>query len=308
MRQMEKGSRTTSLEAKRIVVTGSSHGIGRAVALRVAREGGRVLVNGSGTGAGGRGASERALGALVEEIEAEGGEAIAFVGSVAEDAVAREMIEAAVGHFGGLDGLVNCAGIPEPSGSSILGIEPADWKHVTGVHLDGTFHCCRHAVRHLLEAGGSIVNTSSHACLGIYGGTAYGAAKGGINSLTRELAADLRDDGIRCNAICPGARTRLSSGPAYDAQISDLEARGLLSPEMAHASRNVAPAEGCASLYAYLLSDAAAGLSGEIFSATGGYVGVLPRPTEVLLAMKQGADPWSLAELDTQLSDALSGE
>jgi 3-oxoacyl-[acyl-carrier protein] reductase len=296
----------TSLEGKRVVVTGSSQGIGRAVAIRIGREGGRVLVNGSGAGAGGRSASEAALSALVEEIEVLGGEAIGFVGSVAEDGVVREMIGTAVGQFGGLDGLVNCAGIPEPSGSSILAIEPADWRQVLGVHLDGTFHACRHAVPHLRESGGSIVNTSSHAFLGIYGGSAYGAAKGAINSLTWELAADLRDDAIRCNAICPGARTRISSGPAYEAQIAALEARGLLSPERAHASRHVAPAEGCASLYAYLLSDAASGISGEILSATGGYVGVLPRPTEALLAMKADSEPWSLSALDVELRETLS--
>jgi 3-oxoacyl-[acyl-carrier protein] reductase len=300
---MGAASNSLGLAGKRIVVTGSSQGIGRAVALRIATEGGRVLVNGSGTGAGGRGASERSLAALVDEIEARGGEAIGFVGSVSEDAVARRMIETAVERFGGLDGLVNCAGIPEPSGSTILDIEPKDWERVRSVHLEGTFYCCRHAVGPLAAAGGgSIVNTSSHAFLGIYGGTAYGAAKGGINALTRELAADLREQRIRCNAICPGARTRLSSGPDFAAQIEALEARGLLSVEMARASRNVASADGCASLYAFLSSDAATGLSGEIFSATGGYVGVFDKPTERAIAMKADAAPWSLSELAELLS------
>jgi len=294
------------LDGRRVVVTGSSQGIGRAVALRIAAEGARVLVCGSGMGPGGPAASDRALAALVEEIEGGVGEAARFVGSVSEDAVAREMIEFAVDRFGGLDALVNCAGVAAPSASSILDIEPEDWERVRRVHLEGTFFSCRHAVPHLIRSGGgSIVNTSSHAHLGIYGGTAYGAAKGATNSLTWELAADLRDEGIRVNAICPGARTRLSSGPEYEAQIANLEARGLLTAVMAKASRQVPGPEGCASLYAYLLSDASAEISGEIFSATGGYVGVFPKPTERMLAMKTDAAPWSISELSEELPSSL---
>ena len=294
----------TRLDGKRVVVTGSSAGIGRAVALRVAQEGGHVLVCGSGTGE--RSAGERTLEALVAEIEAAGGAAFPFVGSLADDEVAREMIDRAVADLGGLDGLVTCAGIPEPPGSSILDITPSDWERVRRVHLEGTFFACRHAIPHLIEnGGGSIVTTSSHASLGIYGGSAYGAAKGAINSLTWELAADLREHGIRCNAILPGARTRLSTGADYEAQIANLEERGLLSAAMAKASRHVPSAEGCASLYTYLLSDAAAETTGELFSATGGYVGVFGRPTEKLLAMRSEATPWPLDALHAKLSEHL---
>jgi len=304
---MTEAKASTRLDGKRIVVTGSSQGIGRAVALRIGREGGRVLVTGSGLGAGGRAAAARTLNALVEEIESLGADAASFVGTVADDAVAKEMIESAVGQWDGLDGLVNCAGIPEPVGSSILDMNARDWERVRSVHLEGTFHSSRHALPHLIASGGgSIVNTSSHAFLGIYGGTAYGAAKGAINSLTWELAADLREKNIRCNAICPGARTRLSSGAEYDEQIARLTSRGLLTPTMAKSSRQVAPPEGCASLYAFLLSDASAQISGEIFSATGGYVGVMTRPVDRFLMMKQDAAPWTLDELSSELLDKLN--
>ena len=306
-----EGSRL--LAGKRIVVTGSSHGIGRAVALRIGREGGRVVVNGSGLGDGGQAASQRTLDALVEEIEAIGGSAVGFVGSVDEEDRAAELIETAISRFGGLDGLVNCAGVPEREGSSILTVSASDWRRVIGVHLDGTLHCCRHAAPHLVAGGGgSIVNTSSHAYLGVYGGTAYAASKGATNSLTRAIAAELRADGVRCNAICPGAKTRLSSGQAYAEKIADLEARGLLSAGLARGSLNAPPPEGCASLYAYLLSDAARPISGEIFSATGPYVGVFPKPEERMLAYKSsssdredGSDPiWELEEL----AEILPGE
>ena len=299
---MRSGTESRPLEGKRILVTGSSQGIGRAVAERIANEGGRVLVNGSGTGPGGRAATQRTLTALIEGIESSGGEAYAFVGSVADDAIAGEMVETAVRALGGLDGVVNCAGIPEPSGSTVETITRQDWERVRQVHLDGTFAVCRHAIPHLIESGdGRIVNTSSHAFLGIYGGSAYAAAKGGINSLTRALAADLAQKNVRCNAICPGARTRLSSGPEYEAQIADLEARGVLSPAMARASRVVAPPAGCAALYAFLLSPGAGFLSGEILSATGGYVGVLPKPEESFIAMSDDANSWELGALETRL-------
>ncbi|MFT5442618.1 MAG: 3-oxoacyl-[acyl-carrier protein] reductase [Myxococcota bacterium] len=303
---MSSTNSSLPLVGKVIVVSGSSHGIGRAVALRLAGEGAAVVVNGSGTGAGGQAESQRVLSQLLEEVESLPGDAFAFVGSVADDSAAKELIESAVGQFGHLDGLVNCAGIAEPAGSSVEAISDEDWRRVRRVHLDGTFSCCRHALPHLIaRGGGSIINTTSHAHLGIYGGSAYGAAKGAINSLTWEVAADFAEKKIRCNAISPGARTRLSSGSGYEAQIEDLVARGLLSREMAAMSLNVAGPEGCASLYAYLLSDAAAEISGEVFSASGGYVGVFPKPRERLLVFKDTDSPWALSELAEQLPAAL---
>lgn len=293
------------LSGKRIVVTGSSHGIGRAVARRLGQEGARVVVNASGQGQGGRAAAEPVLAELVAEIEADGGEALISIGSVADADAAKGLIETAVEGFGGLDALVNVAGIAGPHNNSIREISVEDWRHVVSVHLDGTFYCCRAAVPHLLEAGGgSIVNTSSHGHLGGYGGTAYGAAKGGINSLSFSLAADLRADGIRVNAICPGAKTRLSSGPEYEALIANLEARGMLSPELAKNSLNAPAPEGCAALYAYLVSDAAREITGELFSASGPYVGVFDRVDERMLGFRQpaageavDANVWSLEEL-----------
>lgn len=296
-----------ALARKAIVVTGSSQGIGRAVALRLAKEGARVVVNGSGTGRGGRAACAAELEQLLGEIRAAGGEGLAWVGSVAEDAEAQRLIESAVEMFGRLDGLVNCAGVAEPPGSSARTIGYDEWERIRRVHLDGTFACCRHALPHLAAAGGgSIVNTTSHAALGLYGGSAYGAAKGGINSLTWELAADFEAEGIRCNAIAPGAKTRLSSGPEYEAQIAGLEARGVLSPQMAAMSLAAPPPEGCAALYAFLLGEAAANITGQIFSAAGGYVGVFPKPAERLLAYREGEEPWSMEALAECLPEALA--
>lgn len=298
------------LAGKRIVVTGSSFGIGRAVALGLAREGARVVVNGSGGGPGGPEEAEAALAGLVSEISAVGTEALAYVGSVDDWTSAQALIETAVEGFGGLDGLVNVAGISGAPANSLLEIELEDWRKVVSVHLDGTFYCCRAAVPHLKRAsGGSIVNTSSHGHLGGFGGTAYPAAKGAINSLTFALATDLRGDEIRCNAICPGAKTRLSSGPEYEGLIGKLESRGLLTPELAVASLAAPPPEQCAPIYGYLLSDAAKGISGRIFSTSGPYVGVFDRYAERVIGMREAEDPvWSLDELAEIVPGKLESE
>jgi 3-oxoacyl-[acyl-carrier protein] reductase len=288
-----------ALAGKRIVVTGSSFGIGRAIAIGLAREGARVVVNGSGEGAGGPAAAEAELRRLVEELGRVGGEGLFCVGSVADLAAATAIISTAVEGFGGLDGLVNCAGIAGQPENSILEIDLDDWHRVISVHLDGTFYCCRAAVPHLIRSGGgSIVNTSSHGHLGAFGGTAYPAAKGAINSLTFALATDLRSERIRVNAVCPGAKTRLSSGPDYEHLIAKLEARGLLGPEMAAASLAAPAPEHCAPIYGVLLSDAAEAISGRLFSTSGPYVGVFEGAEERALAMRAPDAPvWKVDEL-----------
>ena len=139
-------------------------------------------------------------------------------GSAADPAVVDGLLEAAAG-LGDLDVLVNCAGTAEPPGSSILDITLEEWQRADRRPPDSTFLTCR-AVAPLLVArgGGAIVNTSSHAFTGVFGGTGYPAGKGGVNSLTYALAAELREHGVRVNAVCPGARTRLSTGPGYEAR------------------------------------------------------------------------------------------
>ena len=301
---------TRVLEGLRIVVTGSSEGIGRAIALCLASEGARVVVNASGGGEGGREAAEARLAGLVEELVAAGGEGAACVGSVADPAAAEEIVATAARTWGGLDGLVNCAGIPGKPANGIQEIEIDDWSRVVSVHLDGTFLCSRAAIPYLREAGGGvIVNTSSHGFLGMYGGSAYPAAKGGINSLTWCMATDLAEYGIRCNAVCPGAKTRLSTGPDYEKMIRGLEARGILSDGLAEISLNSPPPEECAPIYAYLLSDAAKHVNGRIFTASGPYVGLFPIVQEKPVGARSPEDgPWTQADLARAVDAALAEE
>lgn len=269
-----------SLQDKVIIVTGASMGVGRAVALRCAQLGAVLVVNSSGAG----GVDPAPLQSLVAQIERDGGEAIYSVGSVADPEYAQQLIATCVDRFGRLDGLANVAGVSEGGANTIREMDAQNWKRITGVHLDGSFYTSKYAIEQMVEqGGGTIVNTGSHAFLGSYGGSAYAAAKGAILSLSAAIAKDMWDDGIRCNVVLPGARTRLSTGAAYEAQIRDLNRRGLLDDARMYSALNPAPPEVMAAMYSYLLSDAAAAISGRLFSASGLHVGEFSWPVETVL-------------------------
>lgn len=292
---------TGALEGFSAVVTGSSQGVGREVALAFAREGAAVVVNGTG-------ADPDALPNLVAEIEAAGGRAVAVTGSVDDPDVVDRLVATAVGSFGTVDVLVNVAGIPEPPMSSILNISFEEWRRLIGVHLDGTFLTCR-AVAPLMAAQGkgSIINTTSHAFTGMFGGTGYAAAKGAVNALTRAMSKDLAENGVRVNAVAPGARTRISSGPSFEATIRSLHERGILGTDMRDASLNVAPAEFVAPIYVFLASDRSAPVTGVVFSASGMYVGRFREPTEEFLAWQDGLPDggWNIEDLQVALARSM---
>ena len=278
------------------LVTGSSHGIGREVALALAAAGARVVVNGTPDASG----CSRAAQAVAAEIAARSGTAVACAASVADFSAAGALVERCIDEFGAIDVLVNCAGVPEPDGASILDMSSDDWRTVVDVHLGGTFYCCRHAAPHMVERGaGAIINTSSHSFVGMYGGVAYPAAKGGVTSLTFALATELRDRGVRVNAVCPGGKTRLSTGPGYERRIHDLHARGILTDALRDVSLEPPDPRFAAPIYAFLASDRARGITGRVFSASGGYVGVFAQGAEKLLAYRdhRGAEPWQVGEI-----------
>ena len=124
---------------------------------------------------------------------------------------------------------MNCAGTPGLDSESILSVTSAQFRDLLDGHLVTTFETCRAAAPKMVaQGGGAIINTSSFAFLGDYGGTAYPAGKGGVNGLTLAIAGDLREHGVRANVVCPGAKTRLSTGTDYEAHIVGLNRRGLL--------------------------------------------------------------------------------
>lgn len=289
------------LAGRSAVVTGSSMGIGKAVALELARHGASVVLNSS--------SSAVALEETVAEITDAGGRVIGRLGSVADYDFAGSLVADCVREFGAIDILVNVAGIAEPPGSSILDIDPADWRRQIDVHLHGTFNTCRHAAP-LMAARkrGVIVNTASHALLGVFGGTGYAAGKGGTLSLSWAMARELAGHGVRCNVVCPGAESRLSTGPEYATLIASLNARGILDDRMRDAALNPVPAKFLAPAYAFLASDLARDVNGKLFSVAGGYVGLFTGLQEQFLAYKdhRGGETWTLEELAAQLAGALT--
>lgn len=286
------------LDGRGVVVAGGSRGIGRAVAELLCELGAGVVVNGR---------DADAVEQTVAAITASGGRASALAGPADDERVAQALVDDCVRRHGRLDALVNCAGIAEPPGSSILNVSPEDFDRLISAHLGSAFHTCRAAARLMAGQGhGAIVNTSSVAFLGDYGGTGYPAGKGAVNALTMAIAAELKGYGVRANAVCPGARTRLSTGAEYEAHISDLHHRGLLDDATMRASLDSAPPAFVAPLYAYLVSDLARDVTGQIFVAAGGFVGSFDRPSPRLLGYRDHHDtrPWSVDDLHKMIGAA----
>jgi NAD(P)-dependent dehydrogenase (short-subunit alcohol dehydrogenase family) len=258
------------------------------VAQLLAQQGAGVVVNGRDADA----AAQAANG-----IDG----AIAHPGSPSDPTVADALIDRCTDEFGRIDILVNCAGTPGLAAESILRVSSAMFRDLLDAHLLTTFETCRAAAPRMVEQGsGSIINTSSFAYLGDYGGTGYPAGKGGVNGLTMAIAAELKEHGVRANVVCPGAKTRLSTGSEYEDHIAELNRRGLLDDVSTQAALDAPPPEYAAPTYAYLASDLAKDVTGQIFIAAGGFVGRFDKPTPAFIAYRDHTDapPWTLAELD----------
>jgi NAD(P)-dependent dehydrogenase (short-subunit alcohol dehydrogenase family) len=186
------------LDGKVCVVTGAASGIGRETARRFAREGARVACADVDETAGQEAAAE---------LQAAGGEAEFFPVDVADERSVEALYDAVERRLGPLQVLVNNAGIMAAGDGSVLETDLAAWQRVLAVNLTGVFLCCKHGGRRLVRAGGgSIVNVASFVALmgAATPQIAYTASKGGVLSLTREVAIELADRGVRANALCPG--------------------------------------------------------------------------------------------------------
>ncbi|MFF5141561.1 SDR family NAD(P)-dependent oxidoreductase [Streptomyces sp. NPDC013157] len=193
------------LDGRTAWVTGAGKGLGRAIAVALAQAGATVAVTA-------RTASD--LEILESELTGHGGKVLVLPGSVADSAAVRETVGRIAERTGRLDVLVNCAGI-SPHFTRSEKVTDQDWRQVVDVNLAGTFYCCREAGKVMLEQrSGSIVNVSSvHASTGFERIAAYAASKGGVEALTRALAVEWADRGVRVNALAPGYfHTDLSSG------------------------------------------------------------------------------------------------
>ena len=255
------------IDGRVVIVTGAGGGIGRAHALAFAAEGARVVVNDIGVGldgspAGGGSAAQ----AVVDDINSAGGEAIANGANVADWGQAADLIQSAVDTFGGLDVLVNNAGIVRDRMIANTGEEEFD--AVVAVHLKGHFATIRHAGAHwraLAKAGekvdARIINTSSGAGLqGSVGQGNYSAAKAGIAALTLVAAAEMGRYGVTVNAIAPSARTRMTETVFAEMMAKPDSGFDAMAPE------NISP------LVVWLGSAESADVTGRVFEVEGGII------------------------------------
>jgi NAD(P)-dependent dehydrogenase (short-subunit alcohol dehydrogenase family) len=203
---------TIDLSGRVAVVTGAGGGLGREHALLLARRGARVVVNDVGGSVAGTGASTTAAEAVVKEIEAAGGEAIANASSVTDYAAVEEMVEQARSLWGKVDILVNNAGILRDKSFSKMDLE--DFRRVIDVHLMGSVHCTKAVWNHMKEQsyGRIVMTTSSSGLYGNFGQANYGAAKLALVGFMQTLALEGAKYNIRVNCIAPSAGTRMLDG------------------------------------------------------------------------------------------------
>lgn len=211
-----------------VIITGAARGLGKSYALAFAREGANVVVNDIGTSLHGEGRDTSAADAVVEEIRAAGGKAVANYDDITDWDAAGRIVRTAIDSFGGLDVVVNNAGIVRDRMFVSATLE--EWDATMHVHLRGHFCVSRHAVdywRAQQKAGNPvdarIINTTSNAGLqGSIAQAAYSTAKGGIAALTLVQAAELGRYGITANALAPAARTRMTEG-AFAEKMAKVE-------------------------------------------------------------------------------------
>lgn len=261
---------TAMLEGKVVVVTGAGGGIGREIALLAARQGARVVVNDIGASLSGEGLDAGPAQAVVDEIRAFGGDAVANTDSVSEAASAQRIVGAAMDHFGRIDGVVNNAGILRDRIFHKMS-EP-EWDAVIKVHLYGAYYISRAAATHMKEQGsGAFVHmTSTSGLIGNFGQANYSAAKLGIAALSKSIALDMQRFNVRSNCIAPFAWSRMTGSVPADTP----EEKARLARFQQMTPDKVAP------LAVTLLGDQA-DTSGQIFAVRNNEIVLMSQPRPV---------------------------
>jgi len=244
-------------ENRVMLVTGASSGIGRACARALGREGARVVAAGR---------RRERLDEVVAEIRQSGGDAVAVTGDVREEATCRAWVSEAVARFGGLDGLVNAAGVL--GGGSVIETTPAEWDRQMDSNLRSIFLLTRAAAPELIRRKGSVVNLSSVAGMRPYANlVAYCVSKAALDMYTRCAALDFAPHGVRVNAVNPGVvvtelHTVTNAVPDY--------AGFLERSKTTHPIGRVGHVDEIAALALFLMSDEAGWITGVTYSIDGG--------------------------------------
>jgi 3-oxoacyl-[acyl-carrier protein] reductase len=284
------------LRGRVAAVTGAGRGIGRGVALELAAQGAKVVVNDYGVGVDGREPTSGPAFDVVAEIEKAGGEAVANSDSVATWEGGKNIIDTAVKKFGRIDVLVTCAGILRDR--MIFNMSEEEFDSVVAVHLKGTFSCLRHAAPLMREQryGRVITFSSGSGLFGNPGQANYGSAKAGISGLTKVAARDLGKYGVTVNSVCPVAATRMTMTPEVMKAREIRKQQGIVREESALRQLENLHPEDVAPMVAFLASDFAAGVNGQFFLCAGSSISLIALPRAEKTIYKEGR--WTLDELD----------
>ncbi len=251
------------LDGKNVLVTGGGSGIGQAIAVRFAAEGANVAINYRSHPEAARG-TETQVQRCAERVRGHGVKDVLIQADVGDEGDVVRMVATAVRELGGLDVLVNNAGIQASSPSHEL--SAADFDRVLSANLRGAFLCAREALKHFLERGGGVIlNVSSvHQLIPKPRYLGYSVSKGGMQNLTRTLALEYADRAIRVNGVGPGATVT----PINRAWVEDPEKRAMVERHIP--LKRAGTAEEMAGVAAFLASDEAAYITGQTIFVDGG--------------------------------------
>ncbi|MBB4615422.1 SDR family NAD(P)-dependent oxidoreductase [Novosphingobium taihuense] len=293
-------------EGQVVAITGAGRGIGREAALLMAREGAKVVVNDLGGGPQGGGGDTSFAQAVVNEIKVAGGEAVAETSSIASMAGGKALIECTMDTYGRLDFLINNAGIIRPR--KITEMSEEDFDLVLNVSLKGYFATIRAGAEHLAKQGGAIVNMGSPSGFGHWGMANYCASKEGVVGMTRAVARELGEYGVRANVVRPmSGGTNLGIPEvmetiAYQTQtlhIPPISNNWLLSHGVDSQPQHVA------SVIAWLCAPHSANLSGREVYIVGGHVALVQEPE--LIRSQFAPEGWTFEGLcDPMVTAALT--
>ncbi|MBC9727137.1 SDR family NAD(P)-dependent oxidoreductase [Streptomyces sp. TRM68367] len=259
------------LADKVVAVTGAGRGIGRAVALAAAAEGAKVVVNDHGVAVDGAAPASEVAEAVVKEIAAAGGDAVAVADDISTMAGGRRVVDAALSSYGRIDGVVCVAGILRER--MLFNMTEEEWDPVVATHLKGTFTVFRAASAVMRgQRSGTLIGFTSGNHQGSVSQANYSAAKGGIISLVRSAALGLHKYGVTANAVAPVARTRMSANVPMELT-------------------EIGEPEDVAALVTYLLSDRAREhrITGQVYTIAGPKIAVWSQPRELRAAYTEGS-------------------